>query len=112
MIEEERNDIMAITKTILSDDFYDEELVNQASTCLMCGNEKVANGGTWGGTTASFLLTVCDDEHCIEKMIHWIIDAFISDGTKDINSLQTKQEFMNFVEKVYIKKLNHPNNKK
>lgn len=78
----------------------------------MCGKENVELGGTWGGTNAGLLTTVCNDEHCLERMIHWIIDAFISDETRDITSLETKQDFINFVERVYLKKANHPNHKK
>ncbi|MGE7951619.1 hypothetical protein [Lysinibacillus xylanilyticus] len=102
---------MAFTKEILKDPTFDSETRKKASTCLMC-HEEVTNGGTWGGVSDSFLLTICNDGNCIEQSIKWLIDAFISDETKDIRDLNTKQEFMNLVEAVYVNKANHPNHNK
>ncbi|WP_369378822.1 hypothetical protein [Lysinibacillus fusiformis] len=102
---------MAFTKEILKDEIFDSETREKASICLMCHNE-ITNGGTWGGVSDSFLLSICNNKHCIEQSIKWIIDAFISDEIKDIRDLSTKQEFMNLVEEVYVNKANHPNHNK
>lgn len=102
---------MGFTKDIIKSEGIPQKYRDNAKKCLMCG-ENVVHGGTWAGVNDVHLSTICNKQSCIEEHIKWLIDSFISDETKDIRHLDTKQEFMNLVEKVYIDKSNHPNHNK